>query len=216
MRTGAQERPDDDREPETVEVEPLAAGGGLPRVPRTLVVALVVGALAFVAGMQTGQGPTRASPAPSGSPAPPSAPPSITPTPTAPPVPDGQATSEFARTFAPRDTIAGLRGGAACTTRFASVPGFPYPRPSPSLVRAWMVWCPIGPTGQAQLFTDLTIVLEREIPFGTMSSSGDGHGMRLAYYPYATGPFAGQVTVAAAPAGPGLGITITLEERRMP
>ena len=38
MRTGAQGRPDDDREPEIVAIEPLAAGAGLPRVPRTLVV----------------------------------------------------------------------------------------------------------------------------------------------------------------------------------
>ena len=40
--------------------------------------------------------------------------------------------------------------------------------------------------------------------------------MTVAYYPYTAGPFAGQVTVAAAPSGPGLGITITLEERRAP
>ena len=45
-----------------------------------------------------------------------------------------------------------------------------------------------------------------------MSSSGDGRGMTVAYYPYTAGPFAGQVTVAAAPSGPGLGITINEDE----
>jgi hypothetical protein len=216
MQTGGQGRPDDGRDPETVAIEPVTAGAGPAKVPRVLVVALIVGALAFIAGAQLGQAPTPVSPAPSGSPALPSAPSSVTSTSTGPPVPGGQVLSEFARTFAPEGTIAELRGSAGCTARVSSVPGFPSPRPSPTLVRAWMVWCPIRAASQAQFFTDLTIVLERQIPFGTMSSSGDGHGMTVAYYPYSTGPFAGHVTVAAAPAGPGLGIAITLEERRAP
>jgi hypothetical protein len=216
MWTGGQGRPDDGREPETVAIEPVTAGAGPQKVPRVLVVALVVGALAFIAGVQLGQGPTLVSPAPPGSPAPPSATSSVASTPTTPPVSGGQEASEFVRTFAPEDTIAGLRGSAGCTARVSSVPGFPSPRPSPTLVRSWMVWCPIDPASQAQFFTDLTIVLERQVPFGTMSSSGDGHGMTVAYYPYSMGPFAGQVTVAAAPAGPGLAVAITLEERRTP
>ena len=209
-------RPDDQREPEIAPIVPVTPGGGLPRFPRVLVVALVVGLLAFVAGARLGPGPAPVGPSPTWSPAPSSESPSASPVPPESPVSGGQDTSEFVRTFRPQDAIAGVSGGAGCATRVWSVPGFPVHRPSRTLVRVWMAWCPIDAARRAAFFTDLTIVLEREIAFGTMSSSGDGRGMTVAYYPYTAGPFAGQVTVAAAPSGPGLGITITLEERRAP
>jgi hypothetical protein len=209
-------RPDDRGDPEIAPIEPVIPGARPPRLPRVVVVAVVVGVLAFVAGARLGPGPAPVEPSPTASPVGPSATSSASPAPTEPPVSAGQETSEFVRTFRPQEAIAGIPGSAGCTTRVWSVAGFPVPRPSPTLVRVWMADCPIDAARRAQFFTDLTIVLERQIPFGTMSSSADLRGMTVAYYPYTTGPFVGQVTGAAAPAGRGLGVTITLEERRAP
>ena len=77
-----------------------------------------------------------------------------------------------------------------------------------------MFFCPFAAATRAAFLTDLTIVLERQIPFGTSTSSSDNRGLTLAYYPYTQGPFVGSVTLSAAPAGTGFEIVLTLEERR--
>ena len=123
-------------------------------------------------------------------------------------------TSAFAGTFRPQEVVARIEGGAACISHEWSVPGFPDPRPSRTLVRVWMIFCPLGATKRTAFTADLTFEMEQLIPFGTMSSSTDSRGMTVSYYPYSQGPFAGAVTMAAEAAGTGLEIVVTLEERR--
>ena len=109
--------------------------------------------------------------------------------------------------------IAALDGGSTCSIHTSSVSGFPNAGPTRTLVRSWLVFCPLDAVRSAPFLRDLTIALEHQIPFGTMSSFGDNRGMTLAYYPYREGPLVGHVAVATGPAGAGVQIAITLEER---
>jgi hypothetical protein len=201
-------------EPAVFPAAPVLRGSKPPRRARIGVVAVVAGALGLFVGLQVGAGRSPAEPAPPASPAPPTAAPSRLPTVTASPAPARSDTSEFARAFRPLDMIARLEGGAECVGRAASVPGFTGPGPSRTLVESWLIFCPVKASAQAAFLTDLTISLEREVPFGTMSWSGPKLQTTVAYYPYTEGQFAGAVTLAAAPAGVGFEIAITLEERR--
>lgn len=189
-----------------------------PALPRVVVVALVVGVAAFMAGILLGSGPRTGVPLPSTPAASPptSAPasPSTVPSAAASPVTAPPSTSEFVRRFRPQAVIAGLSGGgAACATHTLSVPGFSgagYVRP---LIRVWTAFCPLAANKRAQFVDRLTIALQRQVPFQSGSfSSGDG-GRTLVHYAYTQGSFAGTVTLVTDAAGGGLAIAITLEEQ---
>jgi hypothetical protein len=202
---------EDGDSPGSVPVAPVVGTAGLSTAWQFIAVALIVGVVSFVAGAGLGTGRGTVEPIPSGAPARPS--PSGLPLSTAPSAVGASDTSEFARDFRPQDMIAALDGGSACSIHTSSVSGFPYAEPTRTLVRSWLVFCPFDAVRRAPFLRDLTIALERQIPFGTMSSFGDNRGMMLAYYPYREGPLVGQVAVATGPAGAGVQVAITLEER---
>lgn len=203
---------DDENRSGVVPVAPVVRDKKLPTLPRVVVVALVVGAITFLAGVQLGSGHRSDLLLPSASPASPSASPFVTAFPVAAP-PD---TSEFVRTFRPPDVIAALAGGTACVTRSGSVPGLMGAGLDRTLFRVWMTSCSLDVNKRGSFLDLLTNAMEPKIPTQSWSSSSDDRGMTIFYYPYTQGPFVGTVTLAADAAGGGLEIVITIEERLAP
>ncbi len=212
---------DDEKQSGVVPVAPVVRDKGLPALPRVVIVALVVGVVAFVAGVQLGSEHRTDLPLPSVSPASPSESPSASPSLIASPVTAVPDASEFARTFWPPDVIAGLAGGTTCTNRTVP-PGFITGTGSgPTLVRVWATFCPLGGRERATFLDRLinavrTTAVGSGIPSESWGSSSDDRGMTVFYYPYAHGAFVGSVTLAADAVGDGLDIVITLEERPVP
>ena len=202
--------------------------------PRTLLVAVLVGGLAFFAGMQVGAwGASAASPPrsdPSATPpasapaigdAEPSAPVptaslGLAPTPVSTPVPDPPGSSAFVAGFDPAVLIAGVSSGPACVTtsgRALEVPRTRLDGPRMTFVRTWMARCPV-PEAERQSFV-LAVVdaLVRAVPSDAYAFSTAARGSGEALLPYAEGPYVGTVTLSADDAGDGLGIAVVLEER---
>ncbi len=94
--------------PTVFPVAPVRAGS---RMPRLLVIAVAVGVMAFLAGIQVGAAGA-AEPAPPSAPAPTSAPLNVA---TPLPVFDPPGSSAFARTFTPADLLADWRTGPAAS-----------------------------------------------------------------------------------------------------
>ena len=202
-------------------------------VPNGVVVALVVGVLAFLGGIGVAssgpvQSPRSALPAasvPAASGAPPAdgtpaGPPAIAfapamsssgPAPAAASAPDSSA---FARGFAPGSLATGLPGGSSCVTgepRSKEVPRTRLDGPRLTSQRSWLIWCPVKPAQRQTFLLALFDGLVARIPAETYGySTGAGAGDAL--FPYAEAPFAGTVAVTADAAGSGLSIAIVLQE----
>jgi hypothetical protein len=195
-----------------VPVGPVAPDRRLPTLPLLVAVTVVVGAIAFLAGLQLGGG--------SNSTAIPFAPPSARPTglatqrTTATPVAVVPGESEFARTFQPLDLIAGIAGGSTCVggpVGQSQQPGSGLA--TPSFVSVWMTFCPLSPSRRDAFVKNLYDELGRVTPAHVSSASSDEHGQIVALFPYDQTSFVGSVTMAAVVRGAGLEISVMLEER---
>jgi hypothetical protein len=196
----------------SVPVGPVAPGRRLPTLPLLFAVAIVVGAIAFLAGLQAGDR--------SNSKAIPVASPSARPTAlattraTATPVAVVPGQSEFARTFQPLDLIAGIAGGSTCV-------GGPVGQSqqsgaglaTPTFVSVWMTFCPLSASRRDAFVKNLYGELGRVTPALSSSATSDGHGQIVALFPYDQTSFVGSVSMGAVVRGAGLEISITLEER---
>ncbi len=203
-----------------VAVAPVRPGRGFPLPLRVIGVAVIVGAIGFLAGNRVGGGSATGVPAdaplptPSSSlPAPSPAVPAPSPATAASPE-SWRGLSSFAYSFAfrPERLIAALPGGIACATRSGAVPGHTGAGDGRSLVVVWLSTCPIQPTGRAPFLARLLAALEREIPSWRANTSRDDHGISVTDFGYTQGGSTGNVTVVADSAGPDLVISITLEE----
>jgi hypothetical protein len=209
-------------------VFPVAPVAARRVVPRSLLVALVVGGLAFFAGLQVGAwgsaDRTRSSvtppvPSPSAAaivvtPSATAAPESLATDPPAP-APSTPGSSDFVRGFRPPDLIAGVPGATGCTTTPGQleVPRTRRDGPRMTFIRSWMTWCPI-PDGERQSFVLGVIdAIVGRAPESTYGFSTAATGSATALLPYAEGPYAGTVTLSADAAGTGLAIAVVLEER---
>ncbi len=188
-------------------------------------VGVVIGVLAFVAGIAVAStGPTErllppversAAPAvTTSSPTPvPAAVSLVSPSPPGPPA----GSSAFSRGFQPGDMIAGLPDGAACVASDARDKEVPRTRrdgPRLTFQRSWMIWCPV-PEDQRQPFL-LSVLrqLVKDVPADTYGYAAGANGAGDALFPYAEAPLAGTVALTADAAGDGFAIAIVLEEWR--
>jgi hypothetical protein len=201
---------DDEEQSAVVQVAPVVRGKDLPTLPRVVVVALIVGAIAFLAGVDFGAGqpPGIARPtASTGSSA-------ASSSRTTFPVAARPGASEFVGTFRPQDVIAGLDGGAACVSHNISLtdPAAAEVR-SGTFVRVWATFCPFEVQKRESFLDQLTNAIGQQTPGSSWSSSSDDLGSTVALFPYAQGQFVGMVTLTAGAAGAGFEIGVTLEER---
>lgn len=213
---------DDGRSAPVVTVAPVRPRR---RIPRTLVVAIIVGGLAFFAGMQVGAwgsvSPAQArvlpTPSPSSSSAAEAGPDAVAPTPEPSPtlIPAPPGSSAFVAGFHPDDLVASQPSGSSCvsTAGQLEVPRTRLDGPRMTFVRSWMWWCPVG-EGERQAFI-LSVIdsLVQAVPVDAYAFSTADRGSGEALLPYAESPYAGTVTLAAHPAGEGIGIAVVLEER---
>jgi len=212
------------------------------RVPRVALVGIVVGVLAFVAGIGVASAGPTVRPVPAGPPprasanlaASPAAPPTesaagldATPNPVATAAgPDAAVasppsslaiagTSAFATAFRPDAIIAATKGGAACVSgepREKEVPRTRRDGPRLTFQRSWLIWCPV-PQKRRQAFLLAALqAFVNDIPAATYGYSATLDGAGDALYPYAEPPLSGTVAVTADAAGNGFSIAVVLEE----
>jgi hypothetical protein len=200
-----------------VSVAPVTAGRAIPMPIRVLVLVLVVGGIAFLAGSNVGAGPAVGIPEPTAMPSPSSVSPSPSSSTTAS-APAWRGLSDFAFTFAflPERLIAGLPGGSGCVTRSGAVPGHTASSAGRTLVVVWLSTCPIQPGRRASFLSQLLAALAREIPNSRANTSREDNGISVTDFGYAQGASTGTVTVVADPAGRDLVISMTLEEPVVP
>ena len=219
---GAQEEhhPERRQQAPVFAVAPVRARHALSRVA---LVGVVIGVLAFVAGIAVAStGPTeRTLPSVERSASPVVA--AVTPTPATPaptspsPTRPAAGSSAFSRGFQPADMIASLPDGAECiasNARDKEVPRTRRDGPRLTFQRSWMIWCPV-PEERRQPF--LLAVLERlvrDVPADTYGYAAGNDGAGDALFPYAEAPLAGTVALTADAAGDGFAIAIILEEWR--
>jgi len=211
MNTDPPRQDDRDERPEVVRITPVVAGKAIPTVPRVVVVAVVVGFLAFAAGLRLGPGPTpdiaQVTPTPIASVPPPSATILANESPT---VVFGP--SEFADSFEPGRAMLGLAGGGKCVIQSGGVPGIQSPRSVRTLVKVWIASCPI-PSAKRVAFLDALLgEMVQQIPNLDGSASVDPRDLSLADFSYSQGSAVGTVTLAAVTSGSNLLIAITLQE----
>jgi hypothetical protein len=193
-------------------------------VPRDMLVALVVGVIAFLAGVAVSSGSGAVQPEPSAIPGTPPAvavapaeimspaasSPAPTPASTAPP-----GSSAFVRAFAPAVLVTGLPNGRGCVVGQPGTKEVPRTRrdgPRLTFQRSWLIWCPIPPARRQAFLLALFGGLVDRVPadtFGFSTSKGAGGD---ALFPYGEPPFAGTVAVTADAAGTGLSVAIVLQE----
>ena len=181
------------------------------RVPRLVVIAVAVGVVAFLAGIQVGA-------AGAAEPTPPSAPVATSaPVPVATPLSvfDPPGSSSFARTFRPADLVAGLADGAGCVTGSGQkvVPRTRQDGSRLTFVQHWMTFCPLGAERRQTFLLAVIDALVQRVPSQTYGHSTSALGSGNALFPYAEYPYVGTVTLSADAAGSGFEIVITLEER---
>ena len=205
------ERQEENAGPSTIfPVAPVRTRNALPR---GVAVALAVGALAFLAGIQVGAGGASVRTLPS---TPPPTSPPATPTLAAPrPASAPPGSSAFVRDFAPADLIAGLAGGTGCVTSSGQkvVPRTRLDGSRLTFVRSWMTFCPLQAELRQSFLLAVIEELVRQVPSETHGYSTSVRGSGDALFPYAERPFVGSVTLSADAAGPGVEIAIILEER---
>jgi hypothetical protein len=203
-------------------VAPVRARHALSRVA---LFGVVIGVLAFVAGIAVAStGPTeRALPpverssapavtAVSPSPAPVTAPP-VSPSPAGP----AAGSSRFSRGFQPAGMIAGLPDGAECIASDARDKEVPRTRrdgPRLTFQRSWMIWCPVPEERRQPFMLAVLEGLVKDVPADTYGYAAGTDGSGDALFPYAEAPLAGTVALTADAAGDGFAIAIVLEEWR--
>jgi hypothetical protein len=193
------------------------------RVPGGVIVAIAVGALAFLGGIAVASsGPAQPShvasvtaSAPAASDAPPT---DSALAAESDPAPAGAATSgssAFARRFDPRSLVAGLPWGSTCATgepRSKEVPRTRRDGPRLTSQISWLIWCPVGADRRQTFLLSLFGALVARVPAETYGYSTADAGAGDALFPYAEAPFAGTVAVTADAAGSGFSIAIVLQE----
>jgi hypothetical protein len=201
----------DERDADRPVVFAVAPVRGKHLLPRAVVVALAVGVLAFLAGIQVGSGGTADPPGPSEPPPTPS--PAIAATP--PPISDPPGSSAFVRSFQPADLITQLPGGAACVASSGQkeVPRSRRDGPRLTFIRHWMAFCPIQAERRQSFLLAVIDALVQRVPSETYAFSSGTGGSGDALFPYAEAPYVGSVTLSADAAGPGYEIVVTVEER---
>ena len=211
MNTDPPRQDDRDERPDVVRIRPVVAGKALPTLPRVVVVAVIVGFVAFVAGLRLGPGPSQEIAQFTPLPTPSSSSPSATI------LPSGSPTvvfgpSEFAGSFEPDRLMRGTDGGSKCVIQSGGVPGIQSPRSVRTLVRVWIASCPI-PSAKRVAFLDALLgKMVQEIPNLDGSASVDPRDLSLADFAYNQGSAVGTVTLAAVASGSNLLIAITLQE----
>ncbi len=218
----------EERHPERRQQAPVFAVAPV-RARRTLsrvaLVGVVIGVLAFVAGIAVASsGPTErtllsvdraAVPTPATvtpSPSPAKTPP-VTPSPTGP----AAGSSAFAEEFRPIDVITGLPDGAGCVASDARDKEVPRTRrdgPRLTFQRSWMIWCPVPEELRQPFLLAVLETLVKEVPADTYGYAAGTDGAGDALFPYAEAPLAGTVALTADAAGDGFAIAIVLEEWR--
>jgi hypothetical protein len=203
-------------------VAPVRARHALSRV---VLVGVVIGVLAFVAGMAVAStGPmertlppvdrsnapavSAASPRPTGSMVP-----LVRPSPAGPVV----GASAFAQGFRPVDVISGLPDGAGCIAgepRDKEVPRTRRDGPRLTFQRSWMIWCPVAEARRQPFMLAVFDGLVKDVPADTYGYTAATDGSGDALFPYAEAPMAGTVALTANVAGDGFAIAIVLEEWR--
>ena len=194
-----------------VPVRPVVRGRGLPTLPRTVVVAIVVGLLTFVAGIQLGGG--RAAPTVTPSPssvAAESPSPDLSPTPV-PPIARNPGTSDISRSFRPHDAIVSVDGGSACVTHDQSTDTLD--TGTPVHLHTWSTYCPIKRAARAPFIQGVLDAIGATALVSSWSAGINDAGSTVALFPYEEPPFSGTVMLTADAAGSGYEIVITLEER---
>jgi hypothetical protein len=227
---------DDERHAESEQRPPVFAVAPVRTrhaVPREVLVALVVGVIAFVGGMLIATRDTAdqaradaraaaSAPVSSQIPASPVRPP-------APNVPSGPpagttpasvaavpGSSAFVRDFRPDALVTGLPHGADCVTssRQKEVPRTLRDGPRMTFARSWTIYCPLKAKSRQSFLLALIMQLVGEVPAETYGYSANLDGSGDALLPYAEYPLAGTVALTADSAGPGFSISIVLEEWR--
>jgi hypothetical protein len=217
-----------ERHPERRQLAPVFAVAPVRArhaVSRVAVVGVVIGVLAFVAGMAVAStGPTEralktvdrstspavsdVSPRPTGSTVPP-----VRPSPAGPVT----GASAFAQGFRPVDVISGLPDGAGCSVSDARDKEVPRTRrdgPRLTFQRSWMIWCPVAEARRQPFMLAVFDGLVKEVPADTYGYTAATDGSGDALLPYAEAPMAGTVALTANAAGDGFAIAIVLEEWR--
>ena len=194
-----------------VPLTPVVSGRAVPTFPRTLVIAVVVGVIAFVAGLQLDLGRTpqvalvspgsTASPTPTDQPSP-AGPPPVIILPTSLPLAD---------TFEPGPIITATPGGKGCRTDATAGPGVPTAVSGEIQVRAWLAVCPLKTAAQA----DFRNLLYQEFANTVRASFGwsantEDPGLSRAEIPFLDGEVRLTLVVAIDAIGDNLVIAITL------
>jgi len=202
-----------DEESHVVPVTSVLQGrAAIPTLARVLISVVLVGVIAFVAGVQVSgrhsSDPVAAMASAAASPATAAGSPPTTAA-VANALPDA---SDFALAFRPLPIIAGLGGGTTCVSGVTGDPGVTTAVSRRTLVRTWLTSCPVAPGRRAGFLDALMTALGRAIPSSVSSSTRGYKGMTLVYYLYTTGRFTGAVVLTARGVGGSLEITITLED----
>lgn len=218
---GPDERhPERSRQAPVFTVAPVRARHALSRVA---LVGVVIGVLAFVAGISVASnGPTeRALPPIERSAEPAVA--AVTPAPaTAPPASPSlpgpvAGSSAFAEAFRPVEAIAGLPDGAGCVASGSADKEVPRSRldgPRLTFQRSWMIWCPVAEERRQPFMLGVLEGLVKDVPADTYGYTAGTDGSGDALFPYAEAPLAGTVALTADAAGNGFAIAIVLQEWR--
>lgn len=203
-----------------VPVRPVVQGKGLPTLPRTLVVALIVGLLTFVAGIQLGSGRTAPTVTPIPSAIAATSPdPDVSPTPflsssdPSPQIPVTPGTSELSRSFKPQDAITSVHAGAKCVTHDQSTADLDAESGEPVFIHIWSSYCPVKAAQRGVFASQVMDAIATAMVASSWSATTDDAGATVALYPYHEGPYRGTVTLSADAAGAGTEIVITLQER---
>lgn len=197
----------------SIPVGPVAPEGRLPTLPLLAAVTVVVGTIAFLAGLQIGGG----SNSETIQVASPNARPTDLATQRAAPSPavvvPGQ--SEFARIFQPLELIAGIPDAARCVGGSAGQQ-LDSNYPTQTFVSAWMTFCPVSAAHREAFIEKVFGELGRVTPAQSSMTTSNEQGRFIGLIPYQQIAFVGSVTMAAVVRGTGLEISITLEERAGP
>jgi hypothetical protein len=203
-------------ESSVVPVGPVVPVRAQRTLPAALIVGVLVGAVAFAAGLQLGAArpaDTRPAIVPS-APASPAVPPP-SPSVTADPIAGPPYASAFADGFRPPELFAQYVGGAGCVSHneqsqeALGVAEY-------VLARTWTTFCPLEPASRQAFVKSLVVALSEQIPTSRWSETNDGADSTFALFPYTQNGFLGTVTLSADAAGSGFEIVISLQERRAP
>jgi hypothetical protein len=201
--------------PSVVPIGPVVPITRPRALPLVVIVAILVGTSAFVAGLQLGATrpadtrPAIVPPAPTTTAVPAS--PSVGSDPIAGP----PYASAFADAFRPPDLFARFVGGPGCvshneqTQEAIGVAEY-------VLERRWTTFCPVGASTQVALVNGLIAALSDQMPSSPRAETSTGPDSTLALFPYAQNRFVGTVSLSADAAGSGFQIVISLQERRAP